>query len=80
MRRGGGGQVTPVFLYILPSLVMIWLHTKTQHHMLPGGAFRVCMAPPPLIWWRRRLLSVESKFSDRLWLSFSLGQAEQFVN
>ena len=43
MRRGGGGQVTPVFLYILPSLVMIWLHTKTQHPMLPGGAFKVCV-------------------------------------
>ena len=58
---------------------MVRLLTETQHPTLPGSALKVCVAPPPLIWWRCRLLYVESKFSDRLWLSFSLAlaQAEQ---
>ena len=55
---------------------MVRLHTETQHPMLPGNALKVCVAPPPLIWWRRRLLSVESEFSDRLLLSFSLTLAK----
>jgi hypothetical protein len=44
--------------------------------MVPGGALKVCVVPPALIWWRRHLLSVESEFSDGLWLSFSLALAK----
>ena len=47
---------------------MVRLHTKNQLHSLPGSALKVCVVGG----WCR----VESKFSDRIWLSFSLALAK----
>ena len=41
------------------------LHTENQLHSLPGSALKVCVGDG----W---VVVVESEFSDRLWLSFSL--------
>ena len=65
--RGGGGQVTLFFFFIL-YLVMVRLHTENQLQALPGSALKVCVVGG---WWW-----VESEFSDRLWLSFSLALAK----
>ena len=43
------------------------MHTENQLHTLPGCASKVCVGGG---WW------VESEFSDRLWLSFSLALAK----
>jgi hypothetical protein len=43
-------------------------HTKNQLDSLPGSALKVCVGGG---WWW-----VESEFSDRLWLSFSLALAK----
>ena len=42
------------------------LNTKNQLPRLPGSASKVCVA----------VVVVESEFSDRLWLSFSLALAK----
>ena len=39
---------------------MVKILTENQLHILPGSALKVCV------------VVVESEFSDRLWLSFSL--------
>ena len=44
---------------------MLRLHTENQLHSLPGSASKVCVVDCGG-WW------VESEFSDRIWLSFSL--------
>jgi hypothetical protein len=44
---------------------MISIHTQDQLHILPGSALKVCV-----------VVVVESEFSDRLWLSFSLALAK----
>jgi hypothetical protein len=48
---------------------MVRLHTKNQLQSLPGSAVKVCEVVVGG-WW------VESKFSDRLRLSFSLALAK----
>ena len=50
---------------------MVRLHTENQLSSFPGSALQICVVGGG--WW----FVVESEFSDRLWLSFSLGQAEQ---
>ena len=50
--------------FFTPNL-MLRLHTENQLHSLPGSASKVCVVDCGG-WW------VESEFSDRIWLSFSL--------
>ena len=50
---------------------MVRLHTENQLHSLPGSALKVCVVVVGGWWWW-----VESEFSDRLWLSFSLALAK----
>ena len=47
---------------------MVRLHTENQLHSLPGSALTVCVVVVVVV--------VESEFSDRLWLSFSLALAK----
>ena len=51
---------------------MVRLHTENQLHSLPGSALKVCVVVVGGGWW----WVVESEFSDRLWLSFSLALAK----
>ena len=53
---------------------MVKLYTETQRHSLPGSALKVCVGGGGGWWWW-----VESEFSDRLWLSFSLALASQTI-
>ena len=50
---------------------MVRLNTENQLHSLPGSALKVCLVVVGGGWW-----VVESEFSDRLWLSFSLALAK----
>ena len=52
---------------------MVRLHTKNQLHSLPGSALKVCVVVVVVGGGG----GLDSKFSDRLWLEHSLGQAEQ---
>ena len=47
---------------------MVRMHTENQLHSLPESALKVCVGGG----W----VGVESEFSDRLWLSFSLALAK----
>ena len=49
---------------------MVRLHTENQLSSFPGSALKVCVVGGGG-WW-----VVESEFSDRLWLSFSLALAK----
>ena len=51
------------------AAVMVRLHTKNQLDTLPGNAWKGCVGGGGWV-------VVESKFSDRLWLSFSLALAK----
>ena len=51
---------------------MVKLYTENQLHSLPGSALQVCVVVGGWVGgW-----VVESEFSDRLWLSFSLALAK----
>ena len=43
-------------IHICSSLVKIRLHPENKLPRWPGSDLKVCLALPPLIWWRRRLL------------------------
>ena len=58
-----------LFLHIFSSFVNVRLHTKNWLCNLPGSALKV----PVVGGW---VVVVESKFSDQLWLSFSLALAK----
>ena len=57
------------FLHILSSLVIVRLHTENGICNLPGSALKV----PVVGGW---VVVVESEYSDRLWLVFSLALAK----
>ena len=57
--------MTLFFSHIYSSLVYVRLHTKNLLSTLPGSVLKVCVVG-----------GLESKLSDRLWLSFSLALAK----
>ena len=67
---GGRGGFNPSFLfYILSSLVYVKLHTGNWLCNLPGSALKVPVGVGGG-WW------IDSEYTDRLWLSFSLAFAK----
>jgi hypothetical protein len=52
---------------------MLRPHTENQLSSLHGSALKVCVVGGGGGWW---VVVVESEFSDRLWLSFSLALAK----
>jgi hypothetical protein len=51
---------------------MVKLYTENQLNSLPESVLKVCVVGGGW-WW---VVVVESEFSDRLWLSFSLALAK----